>query len=315
MLEANLKDEARMSAYREAIVGHPELFVNRRVLDLSRSHGLYSIFALQAGAKKCFVITKKRYHVSVKNLAAENEYLRDVQVISHISELDTNVDVIINEWADHQPLVNLRLLEMLEVRDKYLARGGIIVPDDYELYLGGVYNEKIPKEMEAAWAVPYGIDYRSIRQEAVKDAVYDFVKDFITDAALIRQFNLKSVTKNRLLNHKLPFILHTTRKCQIHAFMFYFSTSFGHCQQQKCKCKCAFTNRPGASENHQRPNTLFYLPEPLPVEKGDILVGTLQVSVTDKMSWMLKADITIELTNFGPALPPYVFRVTDIETP
>ena len=51
-----LRDVQRMQAYRMAILGHPEVFRGKVVLDVGCGTGVLSVWAAQAGARKVHAV-------------------------------------------------------------------------------------------------------------------------------------------------------------------------------------------------------------------------------------------------------------------
>ena len=70
--ERMIKDTARTSAYKDAIMRNPKLFKDAVVLDVGCGTGILSIFAARAGAKHVYAVEKSDTADVASNIIEEN---------------------------------------------------------------------------------------------------------------------------------------------------------------------------------------------------------------------------------------------------
>merc|ERR1719468_1332161 len=104
-----VRDEAKVTFYKESINGNQNLFEDRIILDLTRSEGLYTLFALRAKAKKCITMVDRIDIDVVKNFINGNGYSDQVSVIGHFSEITSQVHIIMTDCSCNDILVGYRL--------------------------------------------------------------------------------------------------------------------------------------------------------------------------------------------------------------
>ncbi len=69
------------------------------------------------------------------------------------------VDIIISEWMGYFLLYESMLDTVLYCRDKWLKRGGLILPDKATMYLCAIEDEEYRKEKIDYWDNVYGFDF------------------------------------------------------------------------------------------------------------------------------------------------------------
>lgn len=211
-----LSDKVRTDAYRDAIVANPTLLKNAVVMDVGCGTGILSLFAAQAGASKVIAIDGSSKMASVATqIAKANGYLKDatnpesnskgvITVVSGmIEELDETmpveaggVDVLVSEWMGYCLLFESMLPSVLHARDRWLKRGGAILPDSAQMYLAGFGKGGTSL---AFWENVYGFDMKCVGEEVVRDAtqapIIDVIdsKDVITTSSLIQSFDLATM--------------------------------------------------------------------------------------------------------------------------
>ena len=123
-----LSDGARMRAYRDAILGNPECFAGKVVLDVGAGSGILSMWAAQAGAKRVIACEFTKMAEHAEALVAANG-LQDVVEVrrSAVETLDLkkgDVDVIVSEWMGYGLLYESMLPSVICARDLLLAADG-----------------------------------------------------------------------------------------------------------------------------------------------------------------------------------------------
>ena len=137
-----LKDSVRTQAYRDAICQNPHLFQGKTVLDVGCGTGVLSIFAARAGAKQVFGVDNSHIANKAKEIVLDNGMDGVVTIIQgQVEEVELpveTVDIIVSEWMGYCLVFESMLDSVLVARDRWLAPGGLILPDIVRLFICGV---------------------------------------------------------------------------------------------------------------------------------------------------------------------------------
>ena len=98
-----LRDEPRVSKYREAILNSKSLFKDKIVLDVGSGTGLLSLFSAQAGAKHVYAIEASDgiYELSKAIVEANNMESKITIIHGQVEKVELpveRVDIIVSEW-------------------------------------------------------------------------------------------------------------------------------------------------------------------------------------------------------------------------
>ncbi len=159
-----LEDVIRTEAYERAL----RHFVKPgcSVMDFGCGTGVLSIFSSRFGAKKVYAIDRSIFIQNAYEIARNNKISNiDFYHCDHKElekELDTKVDILVSEWMGHFLFFEAMLEPLLQVRDKYLAEGGIMIPGKVSLYAGLVTDEFFYEDGSFLARKPYNIDFTPI---------------------------------------------------------------------------------------------------------------------------------------------------------
>lgn len=171
--ETLLADRVRVDAYRAAI----ERYVHEasRVLDLGTGTGILAFLAAGRQPAKVWAID----HSAVIDVARK---VRDanglscvelVRVNSRKLELSEKVDVIIHEQMGHALFDEQMVLNVTDLRDRFLKPGGRILPARFDFYLD-------PVQLKEEFTVPFvweqtihGVDF-SVLEETRSITAHDY---------------------------------------------------------------------------------------------------------------------------------------------
>ncbi|KAL3928773.1 MAG: hypothetical protein SGBAC_012499, partial [Bacillariaceae sp.] len=133
-----LADHNRMAAYHSAIMGNPEVFKDKVVMDIGTGSGILAAWAAQAGARKVYAIEYTDMAKHARQVMAANGVDNIVTVIQGAVEdiklpieedgLESDdpdhpervVDIFISEWMGYFLLRESMLDSLLRARDKFL---------------------------------------------------------------------------------------------------------------------------------------------------------------------------------------------------
>ncbi len=140
--EEMLKDSVQTRAYQKAIEGNPQDFKDKVVLDIGCGTGILSIFAARAGAKHVYAIENAEIALFAELIIKENGLSDKITVIKGKMEEVTlpvpKVDIIISEWMGYFLLYESMLDSVLWARDKYLVKGGKMLPDKVQMFVAAI---------------------------------------------------------------------------------------------------------------------------------------------------------------------------------
>lgn len=131
--EEMLKDKVRTESYRNAIENNPEAFKDKVVLDIGCGTGVLSIFAARAGAKHVYGIDNADIVHYAREIVKKNGFESQITIIQgkveEISLPVEKVDIIVSEWMGYFLIYESMMDTVLFARDKWLRKGGLILPD------------------------------------------------------------------------------------------------------------------------------------------------------------------------------------------
>jgi SAM-dependent methyltransferase len=160
MLQDVVRTEAFERALRELVKP------GSQVLDFGCGTGVLSLFASQCGAKKVFAVDRCEFIQFAHEIAQVNnidniEFYHDDD---KSLEIDTSVDLIVSEWMGHFLCFEAMLGPLLNVRDKFLKAGGVMIPGEVTFHGGLVCDEYFYEELSFFRNNPYGINFAPIAE-------------------------------------------------------------------------------------------------------------------------------------------------------
>jgi len=276
--EEMLKDEVRTLTYRNSMFHNKHLFKDKIVLDVGCGTGILSMFAAKAGAKKVIGIECSSIVDYARKIVAANHLDNVVTLVKgKVEEVELpdgieKVDIIISEWMGYCLLYESMLNTVLYARDKWLAPGGMIMPDRATLYVCAIEDRTYKDEKINWWDQVYGFDMSCIRKVAISEPLVDVVdpKQVITNACLIKELDMYTV-KEEDLSFSSPFHLQCRRDDYVQALVCYFDVEF-----TKCHKRVGFSTAPQCRYTHWK-QTVFYFDDYLTVKKDEEIYGVMSI--------------------------------------
>jgi SAM-dependent methyltransferase len=162
MHKVMLQDVVRTDAYEKSIseVVKPE----HTVLDFGCGTGVLSMFAARAGASKVIAVDRSPFIKTAKDIAQRNGFKNiDFYHNDHQSlQLEEKVDVIVSEWMGHCLFYEAMLEPLLAIRDRFLAKDGLMIPAQVSLHAGLVCDEDLFDDLSFLKNRPYSLDFSPI---------------------------------------------------------------------------------------------------------------------------------------------------------
>jgi len=136
-----LEDQARMTAYHNAVRMNPRSFKDKVVLDVGTGSGILAIWAAQNGAKKVYAVEATYMATHARKLIKANGLDHVIEVLQSTVEeveLPEKVDVIISEWMGYFLLRESMFDSVIVARDRWLKEGGAMFPSHAKMYLAPI---------------------------------------------------------------------------------------------------------------------------------------------------------------------------------
>ncbi|MEH6559390.1 MAG: 50S ribosomal protein L11 methyltransferase [Oceanicoccus sp.] len=284
MHKVMLQDVVRTDAYEKSIseVVNPE----QSVLDFGCGTGILAMFAARAGAKKVIAVDRSPFIKTAKEIAQQNGF-NDINFYhddDQSLQLDDKVDVIVSEWMGHCLFYEAMLEPLLTIRDRYLAKDGVMIPAEVSLHAGLVVDEDLLDDLSFLKNRPYDIDFSPIADAPFRqtDLVTLDPESILKNTAHLGSLNMHSITKA-----DTPRVFSGTikpdKKADICALCSWFSTELSR--------GVTFGTGPNDMPTHWD-QILFPLPSPFAVDPSRELTITIsplteQVGKEQCWSWSI----------------------------
>jgi SAM-dependent methyltransferase len=267
MHKVMLQDIVRTEAYQKSI--NAVVKPNHRVLDFGCGSGVLSMFAANTNAARVIAVDRSPFIKNAQNIAIANgfeniEFYHD----DHESlELSEKVDVIVSEWMGHCLFYEAMLEPLLMVRDRYLAKGGAMIPAQVSLHVGLVSDEDVFEDLSFLQERPYGLDFSAIADAPFQqsDLVVLDPESLLESTAVLGSLDMHTISKTdspRVFTTKLI----PSEKAEIYALCGWFSTQLS--------AGVEFGTGPNDIPTHWD-QILFPLPKPFIVDPAKELTITL----------------------------------------
>jgi SAM-dependent methyltransferase len=126
-----------------------DFFKGKVVLDVGCGSGILSMMAARSGAKQVIGVDNSSVILTAEKIVKENG-LEDVVTLiqGKIEEVELpveKVDVIISEWMGYFLVFESMLDSVIFARDKWLAPGGVVLPDNCSIHVVAITDPERTK--------------------------------------------------------------------------------------------------------------------------------------------------------------------------
>lgn len=274
--EEMLKDSNRTETYRRAIENNPNDFKDKVVLDIGCGTGILSIFAARAGAKHVYAIEYAEIGLFAREIIKRNGLEDKITVIKgKMEEIELpvkKVDIIISEWMGYFLLYESMLDSVLWARDKYLVKGGKMLPDRASMYVAAIEDGDYKNNKRNFWNNVYGVDMSCLAPTVMKEPLVDTVnKDMImSTSSKILELDLVNMDKNEV-NFSSEYSVTMNYSDRVHGLVVWFETPFSDLQRP-----ITLSTSPYKTYTHWK-QVVLYSEHDMEVKRGDVLSGSVAV--------------------------------------
>ena len=304
-----LADDVRTGTYQKAMLDNREDFEGKVVLDVGTGTGILAFFACQAGAKKVYAVDASDSADVARTISEANGYGDRVEVIKgkiEEIELPEKVDIIISEPIGFL-LVHERMLESYAAaRERFLKPGGVMFPTTGSIFLAPITDAALYQEQEEKivfWNQTdfYGIDMTCVLPRANIEYFSQPVVGYFDPSTIVSSgrtkhtVDFRAVLPEELHEFTVEFAFRVDKTSIMHGLGGWFDIDFQGSDPEK---KVVLSTAPDKPGTHWYQCRLLYH-EPLAVNKGQTVRGSLHFKVNEKYSYCIKMTASIDGTNIS----------------
>jgi protein arginine N-methyltransferase 1 len=269
-----LDDSVRMDAFREAIFATVK--PGDVVVDLGAGTGVLGFWAIQAGAKKVYVIEKTDAIHLAQDIARANGF-EDNMVFIQKNSMDVTLperaDVLLSETLGSFAIDENTLQFTCDARDRFLAEGGLMIPQALELFVAPLDDAGIYDKLDF-WRNIQGIDFSPAFDLFSKKIMIENVAcdKLLTDPISIATLDLRSVASGAFETRSF---ISLKKSGTVHGVAGWFTVTL----TENIKISTA----PDAPHTHWK-QAVFPFPEPIEVTAGDIMDWAVTLGAREENS-------------------------------
>lgn len=287
-----LSDSVRTSSYRDALVKNPDRLRDALVLDIGCGTGILSMFAAQAGAKAVVGVDCSDIIYQAMDIVRENKMDEKVKLVKgRLEETELpyeKYDIIVSEWMGYFLLFEGMLDSVLAARDKYLAPGGMVLPNRCTIELCAIADTERYDSLVGFWSDVYGYKMTCMRSPILEEASVEVVPNqyVVSNSVNVLDLNINtcSVADTEFSS---SFELKITKDCDLTGILGYFDTFFD------LPTPVMFSTGPQVKPTHWK-QTVFFLPEKLPVVASQTLSCRMVCKRMKTDARALKVSLTLD---------------------
>jgi len=287
-----LGDRVRTETYLRAMERNKHLFQGKIVLDVGCGTGVLAMFAARAGAARVIGVDMSTIALHARQVVEDNG-LQGVVTILHgkVEEVElpvTEVDILVSEWMGYCLFYESMLDSVLFARDKWLAPGGLVLPDLCSLHLTAVGDEARRRERAEVWEVG-GLSFGAMGRLASMEPSTEYVRPraLISTTCCIKKLDLNTCSREDAA-FTANFSMTALRSAPLTALVAHFDVQFS-----ACHTPTGFSTSPRWPATHWR-QTVFYLEESGPVGEGEAITGTFSLRPNLRNHRDLDIDLVVE---------------------
>lgn len=244
------------------------------MLDIGCGTGILSIFAARAGAKHVYAIENAEIAHFAREIIKRNGLEDKITVIKgKMEEIELpvkQVDIIVSEWMGYFLFYESMLDSVLWARDKYLAKGGKMVPDRVQMYIAAIEDGQYKGQKRNFWNDVYGVNMSCMAPSVIREPLVDIVSQnaIISTPSKILQIDLTKM-KPGDVEFSVEYQLKAQHSDRVHGIVAWFDCEFYDFQR-----RVTLTTSPYCKPTHWK-QTVFYTTKDFDVNRDDIISGSI----------------------------------------
>ena len=257
-----ISSAVRIDAFAEAL--RRAVKPGSAVLDLGSGPGIMALLACRFGARKVYAIEASPVISVAREIAISNGLAGQIEFIEAMStqvSLPEPVDVIVSDLNGTLPWYQHHLGSIADARQRFLAPGGVMIPEKEVVWLGVVENEPAYSECTQPWETGHNFNMQAARNLATNtlQLVRQKAEDLLAppQCGLVLDFMQVEGTDSKL---DVSFVV--TRPAIAHGTLVWFDCALTD--------EVSFSNAPGCSKNIYG-QTFFPWTTPVRLESGDVV--------------------------------------------
>ena len=141
------------------------------------------------------------------------------------------VDVIISEWMGYFLLYESMLDTVIFARDKWLVKGGLMMPDRCAMFMAAIEDEDYKNKKIQFWDHVYNVDMSNIKRWAIMEPIVDTIYQDQTNsnACCFYDIDLRTITIDQL-EFSNSYELTFSKQDYVHALVSWFDSYFSFCK-------------------------------------------------------------------------------------
>ena len=139
------------------------------------------------------------------------------------------VDIIISEWMGYFLLYESMLDSVLFARDKYLRKGGKMLPDRADLYIAALEDSAYKQQKKSFWNDVYGINMSCLTPTVMREPLVDQVDSNMIMSTESKILSLDLVNcKKEDVEFSSKYELKMLYNDRVHGLIAWFDTPFSN---------------------------------------------------------------------------------------
>ncbi|KAH8417856.1 hypothetical protein KR222_007322, partial [Zaprionus bogoriensis] len=240
------------------------------VMDVGCRSGLLSYLAVEAGAIKVFAVGNMQSAGNVAKTLADGERAEVFEPLAGcLSQVKLpcglkKVDIIVSEWMGHAIYADSLFCQVMFARDKWLAKGGYIIPNVANLYIHGISDH--PRQIVKAGMPPVQLMDDYVNLQTV-----------MTDKVLLKTVNLSTAKEDDEF-FRCDFKLKAQCTGKISGCLLHFEMS---CTNATGRLQYLFSIGPETPKTYMKQTLLFLEENSLKVVDQELLVGRFSMALSN----------------------------------
>lgn len=288
--EELLKDRVRTRAFMRATLNNKHLFNGKNVLDIGTGTGILAMLAVKAGAKHVYAVESSGIAHIAKAIVKKNGMDKQITVIEgKMEEVKLpveKVDIIVCDWMGYALVQSSMISTIINARDRYLVKGGLIFPDRATLHICGIEDAEYKEQRIGFWDNVYGFNMSCMKEGSHSEPLIDMCQSqqVVTSFDTVHSIDLNTATVD-CMNISSKFTIQAKRRDFCHALVLYFDVYFNASHKP-----IHFSTGPKVQFTHWK-QCVVYLDEEIPLHSDEKIVGTLKVNVKGETKEKLSIEI------------------------